>query len=360
MTMSKEKKKNEVATLDGPQVSNPYESAVVVKSEHENAVIASESQRAMIEVMTSFEVAKRFPRDPAVAAGKILRECERPTLAALGRFSFPMGGQTIEGPTIRLLEAIARAWGNVQFGFKVLSSNKQRSIVRAFAFDLESNTNANKEFEVRHWIDTKSGGRPCRDEREQNMLVANQAQRRVRSCLEALIPRDVLDMAEDKCEETNKKNVDTTPAGIKKVLSAFDALDVNKAMIEARFGGLKADAFKAPQILALRKIYASLKDGMATVEDFFDVSLQTKKEKVDSKTGEVTPTDDATKQPDLTKEVADKKETDKPKEEVKHEADDFPGDRPTKKWCKPCGGKGVVETAEGKGPCPACNGEGKV
>lgn len=337
----------QIAELKGEPVGNPYKAAEVVGGENaNNSLVASEAQRSMIEVMTQFEVAKRFPRDPVTASDKILRECERPTLAALAVYSFPMGGTKVEGPTIRLMEAIARAWGNIRFGWKVIDANKQRSIIRAFAFDLEANIDRSTEFEVKHWIDTKGGGRPCRDEREQNMLVASQAMRRVRSCLEAMIPRDVIDMATDKCEETSKKNVDCSPEGIKKVLAAFEVYGVNKAMIEARQGGLKVDGMKAPQILALRKVYASLADGMAKVEDFFDLALADK--------GAAKP-----EQPDLKAEVTAKKPAIKEKIAAAEAKLNL---QPAA--CKNCAGKGVVEWQEngqeGTGPCPDCNGEGKV
>ena len=336
-----------VQKLEGMPVSNVYQAAEVVKSDNENGMIASESQRAMIEVMTQFEVAKRFPRDVRTASEKILNECARPTLAALGKYSYPMGGTTVEGPTIRLMEAIARAWGNVRFGWKVIDATKSRSLIRAFAFDLESNVDRSTEFEVRHWIDTKGGGRPCRDEREQNMLVASQAMRRVRACLEALIPRDVIDMAEEKCEETNKNNIDTTESGIAKLVNAFKPFQINKAMLEARFGGMKAENFKTPQILALRKIHSSLKDGMASNSDYFDLALATNKKDakdVDPDTGEVLQGGDT--QPDLKKEVAKAKKTEAPAAKPKS--------------CETCVGTGIVHDAEGKGPCPDCKGSGKA
>jgi len=286
----------QVAKLEGEKVKNPYQSAEVVKADNESGMIASEAQRAMIEVMTQFEVAKRFPRDPMICSDRILKECSRPTLAELATYSYPKGGQEISGPTIRLMEAIARAWGNVRFGWKVIDANQQRSIIRAFAFDLETNVDRSTEFEVRHWRDTKSGGYPIKDEREVYELCANKAMRRVRSCIEGLIPRDVIDMALEKCEETSRMNIDTSPEGLKKLLEAFSGYDVNQAMIEQRYGGLKMESMKAPQIVGLRKIFASLKDGIARVEDFFDVSLADKKE--DKKGGG---------QPDLKKEVEAKK-----------------------------------------------------
>lgn len=290
----------EVQKLEGKEVSNPYKSAEVVKSGNENSSIAAESQKAMIEVMTQFEMAKRFPRDMELCADKILRECSRPTLAEISTYSYSRGGTPIEGPTIRLMEAIARAWGNIRFGWKVLDTNAHRSLIRAFAIDIETNIDRSTEFSVKHWRDTKSGGYALKDERDIFELCSNQAMRRVRGCLEGLIPRDVIDMALEKCEATNIATVDMSPAAIEKLKNDFAVFSVNEAMIKAKFQG---GGMTKERIVQLRKILASMIDGIGKPEDFFDLSLADKK--TESNT-----------QPDLKKEV-DKKKAD---EEAKKEA----------------------------------------
>lgn len=303
--MTKDKSNaQQVATLqDAKKVDNPYRAASVVKDDNQNALIAAEAQKAMIETMTAFEVAKRFPRDPVISADKILRECERPTLAELSTYSYKRAGTPIEGPTIRLMEAIARAWGNIKFGWKVIDTNKERSLIRAFAFDLESNIDRSTEFSVRHWRDTQSGGYALKDERDIYELCSNQAMRRVRGCLEGLIPRDVIDMALEKCEETNKANVDTSAEGLLKLLNAFKPFGVNQAMLEARFQGQKLNTMKAPQIVGLRKIHAALREGVAKVDDFFDTSLADKPK-------DEPKTEGADAQPDLKAEIDKTKKQD--------------------------------------------------
>lgn len=322
--MSKAEKKNEVAKLEGPKAaSNPYQSAEVVKA-NAGAAMTSDAQKAMIEVMTSFEVAKRFPRDLSAAAENILAECRRPTLAELAVYQYSKGGQNIEGPTIRLMEAIARSWGNIQFGWKCLDRAAGKSTIQAFARDLQTNTLRETTFDVPHWIDTKSGGYAVKDERSKYELEANQAMRRVRACIEGLIPRDVIDMALEQCEETAKSSADCSKEGIAKLLAAFALFGVNKKMIETRLQNTKIEAIKPPQVVGLRKVYASLKDGIANVEDFFDVALADKKK------------EEKQTQPDLKAEIeknnqATEKAEKTPDPSAKTDDDDtFPGDRPFK------------------------------
>jgi hypothetical protein len=329
--------KNQVAKIEENKVVNPYAQAVQVQGPG-TAVAQVDTHRAMIEVMTSFEVAKRFPRDMVEVANKILKECERPTLAEIATYSFPKGGQTIEGPTIRLMEAIARAHGNIRFGWEVLESTKQKSSIRAFAIDLENNTLRDTRFDCRHWRDTKQGGYAITDERDIYELQANMAMRRVRGCLQGLIAGDIIEMALSQCEATSKQNIDTSPEGIKKIVNAFKEFGVNAAMIEAKNGGLKVEAMRAPQIVVLRKIYAGLRDGIGKVEDYFDATLADKKE--GKKSGIKEAVEDKKKSaPKKYKEKQEGKEN-SPHETIIETPDEKPEETPFQRI------KRIVETAD--------------
>ena len=76
------------------------------------------------EVQVAMLAAKKFPRDQVVAFNNILRACQRMKLAESSMYEYPRGGEKITGPSIRLAEAIAQNWGNIDFGFMEL---EQRS-----------------------------------------------------------------------------------------------------------------------------------------------------------------------------------------------------------------------------------------
>lgn len=42
---------------------------------------------------------------------RILKSCTRETLAQSAVYSYPRGGQSVEGPSIRLAETLAQEWG---------------------------------------------------------------------------------------------------------------------------------------------------------------------------------------------------------------------------------------------------------
>lgn len=260
--------------MNNDLVSNPFSAAQQAPSNHAgNAVAASEQQRAIAEIQAAMMIAQNFPRNPIAAMDRILNSCTRPSLANAAVYSYAKGGTDINGPSIRLAEAIAQQWGNMKFGFSEMSRGTDRdgvgySEVKAFAWDLETNTERPLSFRVRHWIDTKGGGRKTRDEREIYELVANMAQRRVRACILSIVPGDVTEAALDQCSVTMHATADTSPDAVQKLVAAFAAFGVSKTQLEARIQR-RLDAIQPAQIVSLRKIYASIKDKISATEDWF-------------------------------------------------------------------------------------------
>ena len=229
--------------------------------------------RDVAEIQAAMVVAKKFPRDEIAATDKILRACTRPTLADAALYSYSRGGSEITGPSIRLAEACAQAWGNMRFGFREVSRGRDMdgvttSDVEAFAWDLESNVYKPLTFQVRHWRDTKKGGYKLTDERDIYELVANMAQRRVRACILATIPGDVVEAAQQQCEETLRAKADTSPEGLKKLVAAFASFQVTQGQIEKRCQ-CRLEGIRAAQVVQLKKIYMSLRDGMSKASDWF-------------------------------------------------------------------------------------------
>lgn len=248
-------------------VQNPFATGIRAPS---NPLSESTQQREVAEVQAAMVIAKRFPRDPIAAMDSIMRSCTRPTLADGALYSFSRGGQEITGPSIRLAEAMAQAWGNIDFGIREIEQRDGESTVQAYAWDLETNTRQVKTFQVRHERHTRNGTKALSDPRDVYELVANNGARRLRACILGVIPGDVTETAQRQCEETLRANADTTPEGLKRLVESFAKFGVNKEAIEKRTQ-CRMDAIRPAQVVQLRKIYVSLKDGMSAAKDWFEV-----------------------------------------------------------------------------------------
>lgn len=240
----------------------------------ETAGALQSQSREIAETQTKYLMAQRFPRDPVAAMDRILNAFTRPTLAEKAEYQFARGGSDIAGPSIRAAEAIAQQWGNMEQGFRELSrSVDERGVsfseVEAFCVDLQGRTSKRLTFIVKHWRDTKQGGYAIKDERDIYELMANQAQRRVRACILAMIPGDVVEAAMSQVEITLKATADTSPEAMAKMVKAFEPWGVTKDLIEKKIQR-RIDAIQPAQVITLKRIYASLRDDMSKPEDWFE------------------------------------------------------------------------------------------
>ncbi len=254
--------------MNAPVNTNPF--LPTAPQNNALATVQTESSRAVAEVQSALVIAKQFPRDMNQAYDRIMNACQRPALAQSAVYSYARGGSSITGPSIRLAEALAQNWGNIQFGIRELSAENGESTVEAFAWDVETNTRQTKIFQVKHWRHTKQGGYKLTDPRDIYELVANNGARRLRACILGVIPGDVIDAAVEQCDKTIRTSADTSPAGVQKLLKSFEKHGVTKEAVEKRIQ-CRIEAISPAQVVSLIKIGTSIKDGMSSAKDWFDV-----------------------------------------------------------------------------------------
>ena len=134
-----------------PAMPNMPGAGVMAQLDNINqGTVAIEASRAIAEAQGKLVIAKKFPRNEIAAYAKAMEACQRPTMAAKAFYSFPRGGQTVEGPTIRFAEELARCWGNIDYGIKELSQDDGKSEMQAYAWDLETNAQSVQNFTNPH------------------------------------------------------------------------------------------------------------------------------------------------------------------------------------------------------------------
>jgi len=224
------------------------------------------------EVQAAMVIAKRFPRNEIESYNRIMQACRRKGLAEQAMYEYPRGGTKVVGPSIRLAEAMAQNWGNIDFGIMELEQKNGESQVMAYAWDLETNTRQAKIFTVPHIRSTKKGNVPLTDPRDIYELIANQGARRVRACILGIIPGDVQEAAVEQCNKTLLEGEEKPVIDIVRDMAAIFQKEFS-VPLEAIEGyiGCKSEAFSMNDLIRLKRVYKSLKDGMAKREDFFSL-----------------------------------------------------------------------------------------
>ena len=238
--------------------------------------VAIEASRAIAEAQGKLVIAKRFPRDEVEAYAKAMEACQRPTMAAKAFYSFPRGGQTVEGPTIRFAEELARCWGNIDYGIKELSQDDGKSEMQAYAWDLETNAQSVQNFTNPHKrektdkrtktvvMETLTGQR---DIYENN---ANMATRRLRSRILAILPAWFVEDAIEECKKTLAGRNNTPLIDrVKKMVVAFAKIGVTQEQIEKRLKK-KIDTMNADDFVEYTGIYNAIKQGESKIAEWFE------------------------------------------------------------------------------------------
>ena len=261
--------------------SNPF----AVAAAQSTAVVQTAQGEIMQQLQAGFVMAAKRPRDQHLAFQRIIESCKRRGLAEEAVYMYSRGGTQITGASIRLLEAIFVAWGNVQSGVIELNRVNGESQVMTFAIDLETNCYDSKIFSVKHERYTKAGTVILVEERDIYEHIANFAARRKRACMEAVIPRDIVDSAIEQCDLTLKTgHTEPITDRVRKIATAFAELGVTVEMLERRLQH-KLEATIEQEVVLLRKIYTSIKDGMGKREDFFDLTAAPKPAKFEDGPG---------------------------------------------------------------------------
>ena len=242
----------------------------------------SEASRSAMEVQAKVFAARQFPRDMISAERRIEDACRRHRFAAIAMYSYPRGGSTVSGPSIKLAVEMAKMMGNISYGWQVLDQSGDTSKVKTYCMDYETNTESCRVFDVPHYRDTKNGKVKLNSDRDIYEHIANQSARRVRACILDMIPFDIQEMAVEACGKTlagaSEKPIKDR---VRDMLKAFGSFGITQAQIEKRLGH-NADATTEVELVQLVKIYNSIKDEASVPEDWFD-DIGDKKETKDDK-----------------------------------------------------------------------------
>ena len=258
--------------------ANPFSAGL---PEVNKGAVAVEQSRTVTEAMGQLFLAKQFPRDRYHAYENLIEACSRVNLANQAIYSYPRGSAVIQGASIRLAEELARCWGNVDFGIKELSRQAGQSEWQAYAWDMQTNVRSTKTFTVKHERHTRNGVVKLTDPRDIYEVGANDGGRRLRACILAVMPPDLIDAAIEQCMKTLSGDA-TKSIGdkIKDMVAAFGKLGVTATNIEERTGKSLA-AILPDELVELRTIYQSVKDGISKPSDFFGVPETARSETAD-------------------------------------------------------------------------------
>ena len=232
--------------------------------------VAVESSRAITEAQGKLLLAKQFPRNYTNCYATAIEACQRKGFAEKAFFSYPRGGQTVTGVTIRFAEELARCYGNLDYGIKELSHEDGKSEMQAYAWDLETNTVSSQNFTVEHIMETKHGNRKLTSQRDIYERTANDGARRLRSRILAILPPDLVEDCIKECKKTLAgQNGIPFKDKVKNMVVAFAKYGVTKEMLEKRLDHT-VESISEDELTEYIGIFNGLAQKETTVSDWFE------------------------------------------------------------------------------------------
>lgn len=262
---------NEIMVQEQTPNMPPMQGGVMAHLDNINqGTVAIEASRAIAEAQGKLVIAKRFPRDEVRAYAMAMEACQRPTMAEKAFYSFPRGGQTVEGPTIRFAEELARCWGNIDYGIKELSQDDGKSEMQAYAWDLETNAQSVQNFTNPHQREQGKKMVTLTSQRDIYENNANMATRRLRSRILAILPSWFVEDCIAECKKTLAGQNETPLVDrVKKMVVQFAKLGVTQEQIESRLKK-KIDTMNADDFVEYIGIYNAIKQGESKIADWFE------------------------------------------------------------------------------------------
>lgn len=253
---------------DKDLVTTDSEEASLVEVQKANAALVA---RQVAEVQASIQLAKEYPRDILEVRHEIAVACGRMSLAEKAIYNYPRGGTMVNGASIRLMEAISLAWGNMASGVREIKRGEGFSEMQSYAWDMQKNNRQSREFTVPHVRYSSAAGIvPLIDPRNIYENNANDASRRLRVCLMAIIPKDIIDEALEIVQETLDKPPEKheQEKRIDGMIAAFEKYGVSKFDIEKKMIK-EVERFTNEDIINMLNIFNSIKDGIVAASDVF-------------------------------------------------------------------------------------------
>jgi hypothetical protein len=233
--------------------------------------------RVTAEIQAALVMAKRYPRDEAAAFTKINKAFSREGVARNARYSFPRGKTKVEGPSIDCARELARCWGNIDYGMRVVSQQGGEVQIEGYAWDLETGARSKCEDRFAKLVQKRVNDKTVwvePDEREARELLFRRGSILIRNAVLSIIPSDVVDAAQETAKavllklasgklEKNRDDV------VRELLVAFDEFGVSTEMIKVKLKH-EINLISADEYVDLRAIWKSMKDGHTKRADHFE------------------------------------------------------------------------------------------
>jgi hypothetical protein len=237
---------------------------VIEADAREIAPSLHEAGGATVDVQVS--TARRYPRSVTQFVQSATEMATlTPEIAASCVYAVPRDGKTIEGPSARLAEIVASAWGNLRIQAGATSDDGRFITARGEAWDVQNNVAVG--FEVKRRVTNRKG-----ETFGDDMIVVTgnaAASIALRNAVFKCVPSPFWRPIYLKCRQVIAGDARTFSARRDEMLKVFAVIGVTEARLCAAIG-LKGKAdITLEHMATLAGLHNAIKEGETSVEEAF-------------------------------------------------------------------------------------------
>ena len=199
--------------------------------------------------------------------------------AATMEYAVPRAGKIIRGPSIRLAEIFAIAWGNMRAETRILDAGKTHVSAEAMCWDLEKNVAMKAE--TRRRITDKNGKRYSAD-----MIMTTGsagASIALRNVIQHIVPRSFINNVLKKAVAVAQGKATNLTEVRQKWIESFKRFGVVEDQVLVRLERASIEDVTVDDVQTLRGFYTAIKeDGVDVTEIFPPVESEANKAKKDA------------------------------------------------------------------------------
>lgn len=239
-----------------------------------NEIISNDSHIvARAELDTQISTAKAYPRnvikflEEATTLATIDEDTAASCFYALVRKGKDGDKNEIKGPSIRLAEIIASAWGNLHAATRIINNDGKMITAEAVAWDLEKNVKISTE--VKRSIVTSTGKTYSTD---MQVVTGNAAcSIGLRNAIIKVVPRSFVDKVYAEAVKFAVGDQKTLAKKRKTIFERFKAMGIEETKILTFFEKTKIEEFELKDLEHLIGLGTAIKEGLLKIDDAFSI-----------------------------------------------------------------------------------------
>lgn len=237
------------------------EDGAIARVDHSSVAVFARS-----ETEAQLDAAHKYPR----AIGHFLKEAQ--TLATVSvavaescMYALPRAGKTISGPSIRLAEICASAYGNLHVAARILDAEEREVIAQGVAWDLEKNIRVTTE--VRRRITNKKGQRY--DDDMITMTGNAAASIAIRNAIFRVVPRAYIDRIYEAAKKVAVGDAKTLAAKREDLVARLMKIGVPRERIFPAVGVTSIEDIGLEEVEVLIGLGTAIANGDRSIDDAF-------------------------------------------------------------------------------------------